>query len=90
MSKPPLGDGDGLRQQGGVVVDLAPPAVRAGFCPAGDIVGDAAQDKRRRHKAPGGQPPRVGNVMQMQKNVFLEFCWDNGMKNSCQNIANQA
>jgi hypothetical protein len=41
MSKPLLRDGDGLRQQAGVAVDLAPLAVHAGFCPAGDIVGEA-------------------------------------------------
>jgi hypothetical protein len=67
MSKPPLRDGDGLLQQVGVAVDLA---VQAGFCPPGDIVGKAVRDKPRRHKAPKGQLPRVGNAVQMQKNVF--------------------
>jgi hypothetical protein len=32
----------------------------------------------------------MGNAVPMQKNVILEFCWDNGMKNSHGNIANQA
>jgi hypothetical protein len=61
-------------------VDLAPLAVQAGFCPAGDVFGKAAPDKLRRHKAPRGQLPRVGNAVQMQKTVFLEFCWDDGTK----------
>ncbi len=77
MSKLPLRDGDGLRQQADVAVDLAPLAVQAGFCLAGEIVGEAAPDKPRRHKAPRGQPPRVGNAVQIQKNVYSEFCWDN-------------
>ncbi len=73
-----------------MAVDLAPLAVQAGFCPAGDLGGEAAPDKPRRHKAPRGQPPRVGNAVKMPENVFSEFCWDNGMKNSRGNIANQA
>ncbi len=70
MSKLPLRDGDGLRQQAGVVVNLALLAVQAGFCPAGDVAGEAAPDKPRRHKAPRGQPPRMGNAVQMQKSIF--------------------
>jgi hypothetical protein len=66
MSKLPLRDGDGLWQQAGVAVDLALLAVQAGFCPAGDVVGEAAApDKPRRHKVPRGQPLRVGNAVQM-------------------------
>jgi hypothetical protein len=49
MSKPPLRDEDGLRQQAGVAVDLAPLAVQAGFCkvPRGQPprVGNAAKIK---------------------------------------------
>ncbi len=90
MSKPPLRDGDGLWQQVGVAVDLAPLAVQSGFCPAGDVIGEAAPDKPRRHKAPRGQPPRVGNAVQMQKNVSSDIYWDDGTKNSCGNIFNQA
>ncbi len=89
MSKPLLRDGDELRQQVGVAIDLALLAVHAGFCPAGDVVGKAVPDKPRRHKAPRGQPPRIGYVAQMPKNVFSEFCWDDGTKNSFGNIANQ-
>ncbi len=70
MSKPLLRDEDGLWQQAGVAVDLAPLAVQAGFCPAGDIVGEAVADKPRRHKVPRGQPPRVGNTAKMQKLSF--------------------
>ncbi len=87
MSKPPLRDGDGLRQQAGV--DLAPLAMQAGFCPAGDIIGKAAPDKPRRHKARRGQSPWMGNAVQMQKNAYSEFCWDDGAKKSRGNIANQ-
>ncbi len=74
MSKLLLRDGDGLLQQVGVAVDLLPLVVQAGFCPPGNVVGKAAPDKPRRHKAPIGQLPRVGNAVQMQKNVFSEFC----------------
>jgi hypothetical protein len=74
----------------GAALDLALLAVQAGFCPAGGVVGEAASDKPRRHKVPRGQPPRVGNTVQMQKNVFSEFSWDNWTKNSCGNIANKA
>ena len=70
MSKPPLRDGDGLQQQEGVAVDLALLAVQAGFCLAGEVVGEAAPDKPRRHMALRGQPPRMGNVVQLQKYVF--------------------
>jgi hypothetical protein len=31
----------------------------------------------------------MGYVAQMPKNVFSEFCWDDGTKISCGNIANQ-
>jgi hypothetical protein len=57
-----LRDGDGLGQKAGVAVDLAPLAVEAGFCLTGDVDGEAAPDKPRRHKAPGGRPPRMGNA----------------------------
>jgi hypothetical protein len=90
MTKPPLRDGDGLRQQAGVAMDLALLAVQAGSCPAGDDIGEVTPDKPRRHNAPRGRPPRVGNVVQVKKNVFSEFCWDDGMKNSSGNIVNQA
>ncbi len=73
VSKPLLKDGDGLRQQAGVVVDLALLAVQAGSRPIGDVVGEPTPDKSRRHKMLEGEPPRVGNVVQMQKNVFYEF-----------------
>jgi hypothetical protein len=52
MNKLLLRDRDELRQQAGVAVDLALLAVQAGFCPASDIVGEAAPDNSRRHKAP--------------------------------------
>jgi hypothetical protein len=70
-------------------MDLTLLAVHAGFCPAGDVIGEAAPNKPRRHKTLRGKPPRVGNVVQVQKNVFMEFCWDDGTKNSSGNIANQ-
>ena len=71
-------------------MDLALLAVQAGFCLAGEVVGEAAPDKPRRHKALRGQPPRVGNTVQKPKNVYSKFCWDNGTKNFRGNIANQA
>jgi hypothetical protein len=90
MSKPPLRDGDGLRQQAGVAMDLVLLAVQAGFCIASDVVGEATPDETRRYKMPRGQSSRVENAMQMQKNVFSKYCWDDGTKNSCGNIANHA
>jgi hypothetical protein len=53
-----------------MAVDLAPLAVQAEFFQAGDVVGEAAPDKPRRHKAPRGQSPRVGNAVQMQKKMI--------------------
>ncbi len=80
-ANPPLMDGNGLLQQAGVVVDLAPLAVQAWFCPASDVVGEAAPDKPRRNKAPRGQPPsRVGNAVQMQKKSFRNFAGTMGKK----------
>jgi hypothetical protein len=90
MSKLPLRDGDGLRQQAGVAMDLALLAVQAGFCPAGDVVGKASIDKPRGHKTPRGQPPRMGNAVHMQKYIFLQFCRDDETKNFRGNIPNQA
>jgi hypothetical protein len=68
-------------------MDLALLAMQAGSCPAGDVVGEAAPDKPRRHKTLSGKPPRVGNVVQVLKHFFLEFCLDDGAKNSSGNIA---
>jgi hypothetical protein len=62
MSKLPLRDGDGLRQQAGVAVYLALLAEQAGSCPVGDVVGEPTPDKSRRHKRSRGKPPRVGNL----------------------------
>jgi hypothetical protein len=73
MSKTPLRDGVGLGQQAGVAVDLASLAMEAGFYPAGDVVDEAAPDKPRRHRAQRGQPPRMGNAVQMQKISFRNF-----------------
>ncbi len=73
MNKLLLRDRDGLRQQAGVAVDLALLAVQAGFCPAGDIVGEAAPGNSRRYKASRGQLPRMGNAVQLQKKSFQNF-----------------
>jgi hypothetical protein len=43
VSKPLLSDGDGLRQQAGMAVDLALLAVQAGSRPIGDVVGEPEQ-----------------------------------------------
>ncbi len=72
------------------MVDLALLAVQAGSCPAGDVVGEPVPDKSRRHKTSRGEPPRVGNVVQVKNNVSSEFSWDNRAENSSSNIANQA
>ncbi len=80
MSTPLQRDRDGLRQHVGVAVDLAPLAVQAGFCPAGDVIGEAVLDKPRRHKAPRGQPPRMGNAVQMYKMSFQNFAGTMGRK----------
>jgi hypothetical protein len=83
MSKLPLRDG--LRQQASVAVDLAPLAVHVGFCLAGESLVRPCQTNLEDTR---GQPSRMGNAVQMQKNVFSEFCRDDGTKNSCGNIAN--
>ncbi len=70
VSKPSLRDGDGLLQQAGVVVDLALLAVQVGSRPVGDVVGEPAPDKSRRDKTPRGEPPKAGNVVQVQKCLF--------------------
>jgi hypothetical protein len=80
VSKLPLRDGDGLRQQEGVVVDLALLAVQAGSRPVGDVVGEPTPDKSRRHKMPRGKPHRMGNVVQVQKMYFLNFAVTIGRK----------
>ncbi len=73
-----------------MAVDLDLLAVQAGFCPAGDVIGEVVPVKPRRHKALRGQPHRVGKAVQMKKKKFPEFCWDNGTKKFRGNIANQA
>jgi hypothetical protein len=45
MSKPPLRDRNGLRQQAGVAMDLALLAVEAESCPADYVIGKAVPDK---------------------------------------------
>jgi hypothetical protein len=52
VSKPSLRDGDGLRQEAGVVVDLALLAVQVGSRPVGDVLGEPAPYKSRRNRAP--------------------------------------
>ncbi len=79
VSKPLLKDGDGLRQQAGVVVDLALLAVQAGSRPVGDV-GEPTPDESRRHKMLEGKPPRVGNVVQMQKKSFMNLVGTMGLK----------
>jgi hypothetical protein len=54
-------------------MDLALLAVQAGSCLAGDVVVEPASDKPRKHKTPRGNPPRVGNVVQVQKMSFWNF-----------------
>jgi hypothetical protein len=45
VSKLLLRDGDGLRQEAGVVVELALLAVQAESRPAGDVIGEPRQTK---------------------------------------------
>ncbi len=49
----------GLRQQAGMVVDLALLAVQAGSLPVGDVVKEPAPNESRRNKMLGGEPPRM-------------------------------
>ncbi len=78
--------GDGLQQQAGMAAGLAPLAVQARFCPTGDVVGEAAPGKPRRHKAPRGQPLRVGNAVQMQKMSFRNFDETMGRKTPAETL----
>ncbi len=59
MSKPPLRDGDVLRQQAGMGVGLRLLAVEAGSPPGVDITEKAAPNKFRRNDMTGGKLPRV-------------------------------
>jgi hypothetical protein len=59
MSKPPLRDGDVLRQQVGVAVGLGLLAVEAGSGLGDDVAGEAAPIKSRRNHMPGGKAPRI-------------------------------
>ncbi len=56
----------------------------------GDVAGQPSLDKPRRYHSPGGKPPRMWNIVKMEKNVFSEFLGDNGAKNAYWNIASEA
>jgi hypothetical protein len=54
------------------------------------ILGKTVPHISRRNKPLGGKPPRVGNVMQVKKNVSSEFLWHNWSRNAHGYVANQA
>ncbi len=89
MGKPPLRDGD-VRQQAGVEVGLGLLTVEAGSCLGVNVAGKAAPNKPRRNHTPGGEPPRVSNVLLVLKNIFSELFSNNWAKNTCGDVANQA
>ncbi len=68
------GMGDRLRLQAGVAMNLGLLAVEAGSRPGSDVGGEPSPDKPRRHHSPGGQPPRMWNIVKWKKMSFLNFC----------------
>jgi hypothetical protein len=56
-----------------MAVNLALLAGQAGLGPGCYILGKNASDISRRHKLPGGKPPRVGDVVQVEKMPFVIF-----------------
>jgi hypothetical protein len=72
------------------VVNLSLLAVQAGLGPGCPVLGKTVPDKsRRRNKPPGGKPLRVGNVVQVEKNVFLKFFWRHWAKNARGDVTKQ-
>jgi hypothetical protein len=63
-----------------MAMDLALLAVQTAPHPVGDVVGEPTPNKSRRHKMPGGVPPRMGNVVEMHKMYFLNFAGTMGRK----------
>ncbi len=62
MRKSSLRDGDWLRLQACVAINLGLLAVEAGMRPGSDVVGEHSPDKSRRYHMPGGEPPRMWNM----------------------------
>ncbi len=84
----PLGYGD-LQQLGpNMAMNLALLAVQDGLDPGCYILGKTVLDISRRHKLPGGKPPRVGNVVQVKKKVFSEFFRYHWLENTCGYVTN--
>jgi hypothetical protein len=59
MRKTSLQDGDQLRLQGRVAMNLGLLAVEAGSRSGGDVGGEPSLDKPRRHQTQKGEPPRM-------------------------------
>ncbi len=59
MRKTPLQDGDRLRLQAGVAMNLGLLAVEAGLRPGGDVSGEPSPDKSRKHYTPASAPPQM-------------------------------
>jgi hypothetical protein len=74
MRKMSLQDGDWLRLQARVVMNLGLLAVKAGSRPGGDVGGEPSPDKPRRYHTPEGEPLQMWNVVKMEKMSILNFC----------------
>ncbi len=73
VSKLPLRDGDGLRHQAGVAVDLVPLAVQAGSRSVGDVIGEPVPDKSRRHNTKRQASYRGKCCARAKKMYFRNF-----------------
>ncbi len=78
-----LRDGDLLWLQARVAMNFGLLAVEAGPRPGGDVGGEPSPDKPRRYHTPGGEPPRMLNVVKLGKNVFSEILGDSWAKDAC-------
>ncbi len=63
VREPLLGDRDMQQLGPGVAIALSLLAVQAGLGPGYHIHGKTTPDISRRNKPPGGESPRVGNVV---------------------------
>ncbi len=82
VREPPLGDGDVQRLGPGLVVNSALLAVQAGLGPGCHILDETVPGISRRNKLLGGSPLRVGNVVQVNKNVCSKCFWYHWAKNA--------
>jgi hypothetical protein len=90
VRKTSLWDGDGLKGQACVAVDLAPLAGKAPAGPGGDVAGQSAPHKPGLNNTAGGEPPGVSNIMKMSKNIRYELERNNWAKDASGNVVSQA